>query len=319
MAVEGPYSLGMAGGASELASFGKTRERLSLPALQSRMKCDPEAYETELQLLIRHFDASLSVFQQHTFLKSASLGGGDPSAAKELGDLTMFLAHVAPFYKKHLSEFPRKLLDLLRSHAHSLPSALRRHITHALILLCNRKMIDLCETLPLFMMLQTLEDKELKKLAFSHVVQSIRRMNVKHKNDVRNRALQTILFGLLQEEQEAQAKSALSVLCDLHRRRVWYDERTANAICLACFHKSSRIMIAALSYLLDCDKPAQDSEDEDSGSDEDATNPKSEVTISRELVYKANKKGTPASKKKKKEKLKRVMRSLRRQQTPKAK
>jgi len=48
------------------------------------------------------------------------------------------------------------------------------------------------------MELQTLGDKTLKKLAFDHVVHSIRRMNQKHKNEAKNRALQNILFELLQ-------------------------------------------------------------------------------------------------------------------------
>jgi len=29
-------------------------------------------------------------------------------------------------------------------------------------------------------------------------------------------------------------------LCELHKRRTWFDERTANAICTASFHPSSR-------------------------------------------------------------------------------
>jgi hypothetical protein len=57
------------------------------------MKCDPEGYENEILLLIRHFDSCLAVFQQHAALKSASMGS-DPAVAKELGDLTMFLANL---------------------------------------------------------------------------------------------------------------------------------------------------------------------------------------------------------------------------------
>lgn len=59
-------------------------------------------------------------------------------------------------------------------------------------------MIDISETLDLFMELQTVGDRALKNLAFSHVIQSIRRMNHKHKNDPKNRALQNILYGMLQ-------------------------------------------------------------------------------------------------------------------------
>ncbi|KAF9587398.1 hypothetical protein IFM89_002038 [Coptis chinensis] len=65
-------------------------------------------------------------------------------------------------------------------------------------------------------------------------------MNMKHKNDAKNRALQNIIFSMLQNDDERKAKRALVVLCDLHHRRVWFDERTANAISTACFHSSSR-------------------------------------------------------------------------------
>ena len=58
-------------------------------------------------------------------------------------------------------------------------------------------MVDIMETLALFMDLQILGDRNLKKLAFSHVVHSIRRMNKKHKNDAKNRVLQNILFEIL--------------------------------------------------------------------------------------------------------------------------
>lgn len=59
-------------------------------------------------------------------------------------------------------------------------------------------MVDIGETLALFMELQTLGDRVLRKLAFSHVIHSIRRMNQKHKNEAKNRALQNILFSMLQ-------------------------------------------------------------------------------------------------------------------------
>uniref|UniRef100_A0A0D6QXD4 Protein SDA1 n=1 Tax=Araucaria cunninghamii TaxID=56994 RepID=A0A0D6QXD4_ARACU len=295
-----------------IKASGRSSEKLSLTVLQSRMKCDPAGYESELLLLVRHFESCLTVFQQHAALKSASMGS-DPGAAKELGELTLFLAHVATSYPQHLSHFPKQLAELLQASGHSLPSALRRQITQALVLLMNRQMIELAETLPLFVMLQTLEDKELKKLAFSHIVQYIRRMNRKHKNDVKNRALQSILFALLQEEHESKAKSALAVLCDLHRRKVWFDERTGNAICTACFHKSSKIMIAALSFILGYEQNSEE-EDEDSSSDEDMAKQKPYVVLSREAVYKAHHKGTTKSKKKKQAKLERVMRGLKKQQ-----
>ncbi|XP_026381898.1 protein SDA1 homolog isoform X1 [Papaver somniferum] len=293
-----------------LGASGKTAEKMNLLTLQHKMKIDPEGYETELALLYKHFDSLLFLFQQQSALSFSSING-DPTVSKDLGDMAMFLAHVTPYYPTQLSDYPCKLADLLRSSAKSLPSSLRCHLTKALILLINRNFVDIGETLGLFMELQTLGDRTLRKDAFSHVIHSIRRMNQKHKNETQNRPLQNILFTMLQEEDEAKAKRALIVLCDLHRRRVWFDERTANAICTACFHPSSKIMNAALSFLLGFEK-IEEADDSDVDSSEDEKNP--QVVLQREDVYKAHHKGTLASKKKKQAKLQRAIRSMKRQQ-----
>ncbi|KAG0482765.1 hypothetical protein HPP92_010849 [Vanilla planifolia] len=163
--------------------------------------------------------------------------------------------------------------------------------------------------------LQIIGDRNLRKLAFSHVVHSIRHMNKKHRNEAKNRKLQNILFSLLQGEEELRARRSLVVLCDLHRRKVWFDDRTANAICNACFHSSSRVMVSALSFLLGYEHVVDDDDDSEASSDEDdecIQNP--QIVLSREAVYKAQHKGTTSSKKKKKAKLQRVVRSMKRQQ-----
>ncbi|KAK9090261.1 hypothetical protein Sjap_023438 [Stephania japonica] len=300
-----------------LSASGRSSEKLSLPSLQSKMKSDPEGYDTELSLLYRHFDSSLHLFHQQAALNVThynNASSADATVAKELGDLAMFLAQVAPFYPTHLADFPSKLAGLLRSAARSLPSFLRVHLAQALILLINRKIIDIGENFALFMELQTIGDRVLMKLAFSHVVHSIRRMNQKHKNDPRNKALQQVLFAMLKGEDELKAKRSLVVLCDLHRRRVWFDEKTANAICDACFHSSSRIMISALSFLLGYEKIGEADDSDGSSSEDDKTSQNHQVVINKEAFYKAHHKGTLASKKKKQAKLQRAMRSMKKQQ-----
>ncbi|XP_038694298.1 protein SDA1 homolog isoform X2 [Tripterygium wilfordii] len=299
-----------------LAASGRGAEKLSLPALQSKMKCDPEGYLTELGLLYSQFNSALELFRQQAAMNFTSISGvaADPTVSKDLGDRAMFLAHVTPFYPKQLADFHKQLADFLKSSAPSLPSGLRCHVTKALILLLNRKIVDIKETLALFVELQTLGDRVLRKLAFSHVIHSIRRMNKKHKNEAVNRALQNIVFSMLQQEDEAKAKRSLTILCELHRRKVWFDDRTANAICTACFHPSSRIMIAAISFLLDYEKIQGDEDSNDSGGDDDMAHETSQVVINKEAIYKAHHKGTSSSKKKKKAKLQRAFRNMKRQQ-----
>ncbi|KAH7279730.1 hypothetical protein KP509_37G033500 [Ceratopteris richardii] len=283
----------------------------NLLTLQSKMKCDPSGYEEELLLQLRHFEACLSVFQLHSSSKALSSSfANDQDASKELSDMVMFLAHVTPFYRQHLKSFPQQVLGLLQTMGDTLQPTLRRHLTQALILLRNRQMIELVEILPAFMELQTLGDRALRKLASLHIVQDIRRMNVKHRNESKNRQLQNVLFKLLQDDRESKSKRALIVLCELHRRKLWDDARTANAICAACFHPSSRILKASLGFLLGYEK--MDEEDENSSEEDEEHNPV--VAVSREDVYKAHHKGTTSSRKKKQAKLQRVVRSLKKQQ-----
>ncbi|CAI9779373.1 unnamed protein product [Fraxinus pennsylvanica] len=299
-----------------MSASGRASEKLSLPVLQSKMKSDPEGYTSELVLIYNQFKSSLELFEQQAALNFTSLSGiaTDPTVAKDLGDRALFLAHVTPFYHKQLAQFPKELAQFLKSSARSLPSGLRVHVTQALILLSNRKLVDIVETLELFMELQSLGDRVLRQLAFSHVIHGIRRMNQKHKNDPKNRALQNILFCMLQQEDEAIAKRALITLCDFHRRKVWFDDRTANAICMACFHVSSKIMIAALSFLLDFEKIENDDDTDDSGSEDDLETQQTQIVVNKESIYKAKHKGTTSSKKKKKAKLQRVIRSMKKQQ-----
>ncbi|KAK8970783.1 hypothetical protein KSP40_PGU011877 [Platanthera guangdongensis] len=288
---------------------GQGAEKLSLPMLQSRMKMDPEGHETELLLVYRHFKSTLQLFKQQSALSATS----DPAVSKYLGDLAMFLAHMIPFYPLDLAEFPRQVSDILRTNARTLPSSLRCHLSQATILLVNRKIIDPEESLDLFIDLQIIGDRTLRKLAFFHVVHNIRRMNKKHRNNAKNQKLQTILFRILQEEEELRARRSLVVLCDLHRRKVWFDDRTANAICSACFHNSSRVMVPALSFLLgyECNDAC---DSEDSGSEEDESSRNSQVVVSKEQIYKAQHMGTASSKRKKKAKLQRVILSMKKQQ-----
>ncbi|KAL2336025.1 hypothetical protein Fmac_010471 [Flemingia macrophylla] len=278
------------------------------------MKCDPEGYESTLFMILNQFNSLTEIIGENlrtSFISSCIVS--DPTLYVNLGERAMFLAHVTPFYPNHLANFPTKLIHLLHTTASNLPSKLRCNLTRSLVLLVNQKIVAVGETLSLFMNLQTIADKALKKLAFNHVVHSIKRMNQEHMDDIKNRALQNVLFDMLRQSDEKLAKRALVTLCELHRRKVWIDGRTANEICTACFHSASSIMIAALSFLLDYEKiEINDDSDDSSSDDELITSP--QVILSNATIYKANYQGTTASKKKKRAKLHRIIRSMKKQQ-----
>ncbi|XP_021758541.1 protein SDA1 homolog [Chenopodium quinoa] len=94
---------------------------------------------------------------------------------------------------------------------------------------------------------------------------------------------------------------------------VWSDELISNAICRACHHPTLRQ--AALSFLLSYQIIEDDDDDTDASTNEDeGCARQTQVVLNSEQVYKAHHKGTTSSKKKKKAKLKREIRSMKRQQ-----
>lgn len=77
----------------------------NLPQLQNCIKRDPESYNDEFMLQLRHFEAVLDVTR------------ADPAASnKEFEDLVMFMAHVSHCYTDQMTDFPNHLLSLLRSY-----------------------------------------------------------------------------------------------------------------------------------------------------------------------------------------------------------
>ncbi|XP_071691008.1 uncharacterized protein [Rutidosis leptorrhynchoides] len=294
---------------SSSAACGVRSEKKKLDWLQRAMKGDAEGYVTELQLIYSQFKSLIEIYEQNH-----DLGVVDVGSAKELGDRAMLLAHLVPFYPNQLVDYPKQLIQFLTSSACVLPWKLRFTLAKALILIVNKKIVGISESLVLLMELQVLNDKGLKRLAFSHVIRSIGRMNRKHYNQKENTRLQTLLFSLLQEKDDLRAMRSLVTLCNLYRTKVWIDDTTSNAICRACFHPSSRIVVATLSFLLGYEKIEQDDDDSDDSSDQGETTCQSYAAfVSKRAIYKANSTGTTSSKKKKKAKLQRVIRSMKRQ------
>ncbi|CAI5524065.1 unnamed protein product [Closterium sp. Naga37s-1] len=276
--------------------------------LQGQAKRDPEGYREEFERQHRHYRALLAVFSLKPHAES-----------KEFGDLVMFLAQLAPFYRSAMGGFPGEVMGLLQSHVDVLHPMLRRQLAHALILLRNRQLLGPTDLIPHFFRLFRCPDKALRKLVFAHIVNDIRRLNQKHRHEGVNRPIQNMLFSLVQEENEMAAKKSLAVLIELYRRKVWTDARTVNVIATACLHPCTRIMVGALKFFMGADRQGEgedgsSDEEEDEEEKKNRSKENSALALDRKTVYTAYLKGIPASKRKKQVKLKRVMKGLRKQQ-----
>lgn len=133
----------------------------NLPQLQNLIKRDKESYKEEFMQQLRHFEASLHIFQLNPQAES-----------KEFGELVTFLSHVRRAslqsdmhrYTRHSSDnsnihththsmqvvnlyphiavqFPTQLLGLLESHASVMQPETRRDLCKAVILLRGKDMV----------------------------------------------------------------------------------------------------------------------------------------------------------------------------------
>ncbi len=260
------------------------------------IKRDPGGYLTEFRLQYSHYEATRDIFMMQPSKNS-----------KEFGDLIMFIAQVSHCYPKECTEFRKELMQMLDKHATVLDAMLRRSLVQALILIRNRGLVEAREILPLFFKLFRCQDKLLRKQIFQHIVADLQRSNAKHRDDKLNRKIQNFLYSIVNEDNEISAKKSLCVLTQMYHKRIWSDANTVNVVANAVFHKSSRITVAALKFFMGHD-------DVDSDVDSDEEEEASMELATREDIYKAFKKGTKASKRKKQLKLKRAQMAMKKLQ-----
>lgn len=212
---------------------------MTLLQLQNLVKRDPPAYETEFRQQHRHFSALLEIFKQKPTDES-----------REFQELVNFMAATAPCFPELVVTFPPQLMELLEHHAGVLDSELRQCLCRALILLRNRELLGPTALLSLFFKLFRVPDKSLREMLYKHIVSDIRRLNMKHKSNGVNKALQNFMYTMLQDASEVAAKRSLDVMVDLYRRGIWQDEKTVNVVSTGLFSTVAKIKVAALKFFL---------------------------------------------------------------------
>jgi len=217
----------------------------TLHDLRYNTKKNPQAYRKEVEAQYAHFKSALNL------LKIQPLSSENGKEKKrELPQLVDFLAHLAVYFKKLLKPFPVELIDLLENHSEKVPPLLRLACVKALILMRNKDFIAPLSIFPLFFTLFRVQDKPLRKLVFSHIVQDISRMNMKASNMKVNRAVQNYMLGTLRDSNTTTVKKSLSIMMELFRRGVWNDARTVNIVTTCCFSSHSAVIRNALRFFM---------------------------------------------------------------------
>eukprot|EP00092_Neocalanus_flemingeri_P019099 GFUD01020689.1.p1 GENE.GFUD01020689.1~~GFUD01020689.1.p1 ORF type:complete len:677 (-),score=233.24 GFUD01020689.1:31-2061(-) len=246
----------------------------NLPQLQNLIKRDSDSYKEEFEQQLRHFNSTLAVFEL------------TPDQFNEsLDELVMFLAQVAKCYQVELADFPATLVNLLEKHATVLDGNMRLSLCRALILLRNKALIAPADLHKLFFNLLRCQDKSLRSFLKDNIVNDIKNINAKGKDQKLNGALQNYMFTMLKDSATIAAKTSLDVMISLYKKNVWRDEKTVNVIATACFSKITKVLVTAVKFFLGSD---EENDEENDSDDEDIPTLK-EVTMQNRFNKKTRK------------------------------
>ncbi|KAF8759569.1 Protein required for actin cytoskeleton organization and cell cycle progression [Rhizoctonia solani] len=182
---------------------------------------------------------------------------------------------VAQCFPKETADFPSHLSELLLQNYSTLTPDTRKTLVSNLVMLRNKDVISSVELLKsLFPLLPKTTSSSLRSFIRKTILTDIRTANQKTKNHKLNRAVQAMLFGMVERGMDGESETgeeamwAIMVAKELWKKGVWNDAKTVSIVELGCFHPVTKVQSASLHFFLGSDEEAQDSdEEEDEGPD----------------------------------------------------
>lgn len=240
----------------------------NLGLLQELVNKDPESYKEEFVEQFQHYLQTMKLLHLQPSQHRMDL--------QPFLELINFLSYVSFRYPAEAKDFADSVLSILRIQSTGLDPEVRMSFCKAVVVLRNRKVIPALDALELFFELVKCEDKILRKFIYGSIISQLKKLS----NGRRYQKLceiQKFLFAKLKDSRSIVARTAQLVLVDAYRKSFLRDEKSANAIAECCFHKISRIQIAAMKFFLGSAKDEEgiedgsDTEDEYSKKDDQKT------------------------------------------------
>ncbi|EIW85329.1 protein required for actin cytoskeleton organization and cell cycle progression [Coniophora puteana RWD-64-598 SS2] len=263
----------------------------NLPQLQNLIKRDPAAYKEEFLQQWSHYESIRQIFQINP-----------TDQAHHFKELVTFISQVSQCYPKETANFPSHLSSLLMDNYTSLSPDIRKALIQNLVMLHNKNVISSIELLKtLFPLLPKTTSSSLRTFIRKTILSDIRTANLRSKNHKLNRAVQAMLFGMVERGMEAEvigdkgklravssqskpehsedAIWAVILTKELWRKGIWTDSKTVSIISLGCFHPVLKVQSASVHFFLGSDDEKEDSDDEsdDEGPDVKALHHRREI------------------------------------------
>ncbi|KAG6910891.1 hypothetical protein DXG01_006574 [Tephrocybe rancida] len=249
----------------------------NLPQLQNLIKRDPTAYKEEFLQQWNHYNSIRQIFKINP-----------DEQAQHFRELVSFISQVATCYPKETAEFPGQIASLLLENYGTLSPDTRKTLVQNLVMLRNKDVISSIELLKcLFPILPRTTSPTLRTFIRKTILSDIRTANLRSRNHKLNRAVQAMLFGMVERGMEGEvvgdkgklratngpttdrsahngeeAMWAVILTKELWRKGIWTDAKPVAIIALGCFHPVTKVQSASVHFFLGSDDEKEDSDDE---------------------------------------------------------
>ncbi|KAF7295200.1 Protein SDA1 [Mycena indigotica] len=249
----------------------------NLPQLQNLIKRDPQGYKEEFLLQYNHYNSIRRIFATNP----------DEQAA-HFRELVNFISQVATCYPKETADFPSQISTLLLENYGILSPDTRKTLVQNLVMLKNKEVITSIELLKsLFPLLPRTTSSQLRAFIRKTILSDIKTANMRSKNHKLNRAVQAMLFGMVERGMDGEvmgdkgklresagptsdkvahngeeAMWAVILTKELWRKGVWNDAKSVSILALGCFHPVIKVQSASVHFFLGSDEEKADSDDE---------------------------------------------------------
>ncbi|KAF9456498.1 protein required for actin cytoskeleton organization and cell cycle progression [Collybia nuda] len=250
----------------------------NLPQLQNLIKRDPTAYKEEFLQQWNHYNSIRQIFKINP-----------DEQAHHFRELVAFISQVATCYPIETIDFPHHLSSLLLESYGTLSPDTRKTLVQNLVTLRNKDVISSIELLKcLFPILPRTTSPTLRSFIRKTILSDIRTANLRSKNHKLNRAVQTMLFGMVGRGMDGdvvgdkgnlrlsnnqtndraahnseEAMWAVILTKELWRKRIWTDAKSVSIVSLGCFHPVTKVQSASIHFFLE--NEGKEDSDDDSG------------------------------------------------------
>ncbi|KAF9052728.1 SDA1-domain-containing protein [Panaeolus papilionaceus] len=286
----------------------------NLPQLQNLIKRDPVAYKEEFLQQWNHYNSTREIFK---------INPNDQ--VQHFKELVTFIAQVATCYPKETAEFPTQISSLLLDGYATLSPDTRKTLVQNLIMLRNKDVITSVELLKsLFPLLPRTSSSTLRTYIRNQILTDIRVANMRSQNHKLNRAVQAMLFSMVEHgmsgdvqgdkgklkmtsanpegQNSEEAMWAIVLTKELWRKGIWSDAKSVSIVAQGCFHPVTKVQSASLHFFLGSEEAGDDSDDEDETIDVKGLQHRREINKKTRSGDKKLKKQMKAAKKQRKEK-----------------